>query len=163
MVVWHLSPLPCWRHKNISTSGSLENNGLKYFWENMYLLFGLFDKQSDKFSNKAWENSASFTKKDKMIMKLHKIKKASVPFGSRNVIPLRYYSLRKILSIHRDYQHLLVPKLEVNSQLHALILPLCMWKNDKMKKNIFKLRRLEGFSLTSKNFVTINWVLLFWY
>ena len=59
-------------------------------------------------------------------MKLHKTKKASVPFGSRNVIPRRYYSLRKVLSIHRDYQHLLVPKLEVNLQLHALILLLLL-------------------------------------
>ena len=33
-----------WRHKNISTSGSLENHGLKYFWENLYLLIGLFNK-----------------------------------------------------------------------------------------------------------------------
>ena len=61
-----------------------------------------------------------------MIMKLHKIKKTSAPFSFRNVIPLRYYSLKKVSSIYRDYQHLLVPKLEVNSQLHALILLLLL-------------------------------------
>ena len=59
-------------------------------------------------------------------MKLHKIEKTSAPFCSRNVIPLRYYSLKKVSSLYHDYQHLLVPKLEVNSQLHALILLLLL-------------------------------------
>ena len=59
-------------------------------------------------------------------MKLHKIKKTSAPFSFWNVIRLRYYSLKKVSSIYRDYQHLLVPKLEVNSQLHALILLLLL-------------------------------------
>ena len=57
-------------------------------------------------------------------MKLHKIKKTPAPFCSRNVIPVRYYSLKKVSSIYSEYQHLLVPKLEVNSQLRALILLL---------------------------------------
>ena len=66
-----------------------------------------------------------FHEKDQMIMKLHKIKQTA-PFFFRNVIPLRYYSLKNVSSIYRDYQHLLVPKLEVNSQLHALILLLLL-------------------------------------
>ena len=56
-------------------------------------------------------------KKDEMIKKLHKTKKTPAPFPFRNVIHLRYYSLKKVSSIYRDYHHLLVPKLEVNSNL----------------------------------------------
>ena len=103
----------------------MESNGLKYFWKNLYLLFGLFNKVANS-QKKVWENSASFMKKDEMIMTLHKIKKTSAPFFFRNVIPLRYYSLKMVSSIYLDYQHLLEPKLEVNSQLHALILLLLL-------------------------------------
>ena len=70
----------------------MENNGLKYFGESLYLSFGLFNKVTNS------ENSASFTKKDVSIMKLDLIKKGSAPFLKYRIdIPLGMSFLSDII------------------------------------------------------------------